>query len=135
MPSSQGSSVCCSHDLYAAFNDQNNIQSTLWSLAYIYSQLGYAVYFDHKRRNDPEFRKALKKESRREARAAKEQEEAEGEQQKEAIKAAVNQAKEEGFPTDVEDKEAFFMNEVGHGEVLCQDSKFNEGLIEHFRRY
>jgi len=65
----------------------------------------------------------LKRESRREARAAKEQEEAEGAQQKEAIKAAVDEAKEEGFPTDVEDKEAFFMNEVGQGEVLCQDSK------------
>lgn len=84
---------------------------------------GYAVYFDHKRRSDPEFRKALKRESRREARVAKEQQEAEGAQQKEAIKAAVDEAKEEGFPTDVEDKEAFFMNEVGQGEVLCQDSK------------
>ena len=83
---------------------------------------GYAVYFDHKRRTDPEFRKALKRESRREARAAKEKAEAKGEEQKEVIKNAVNEAKEEGFPTDVEDKEAYFMNEVGQGEVLCQDS-------------
>ena len=51
----------------------------------------------------------------------KEQEEAQGEEQKRAIKNAVNEAKEEGFPTDVEDKEAYFMNEVGQGEVLCQD--------------
>ncbi|KAL2051721.1 hypothetical protein ABVK25_008135 [Lepraria finkii] len=84
--------------------------------------LGYVAYFDHKRRSDPEFRKALKRESRREARAAKEQAEAQGEQQKEAIKDAVNKARDEGFPTDVEDKEAYFMNEVGQGEVLCQDS-------------
>lgn len=84
--------------------------------------IGYAVYFDHKRQTDPEFRKALKKESRREARAAKEQEEAQGEEQKKAIKKAVNEAREEGFPTDVEDKEAYFMNEVGRGEQLCQDS-------------
>lgn len=82
---------------------------------------GYAVYFDHKRRSDPEFRKALKRESRREARAAKEQAEAQGQEQKQAIKTAVDEAKEEGFPTDVEDKEAYFMNEVGQGEVLCQD--------------
>ena len=82
---------------------------------------GYAVYFDHKRRTDPEFRKALKRESRREARAAKEQAEAQGEEQKQAIKMAVEEAREEGFPTDVEDKEAYFMNEVGQGEVLCQD--------------
>lgn len=83
---------------------------------------GYAVYFDHKRRSDPEFRKALKRESRREARAAKEQLEAQGEEQKRAIKAAVDGAKEEGFPTDVEDKETYFMHEVGQGEALCQDS-------------
>lgn len=88
---------------------------------------GYAVYFDHKRRSDPEFRKALKRESRREARAAKEEAEAQGQEQKQAIKTAVDQAKEEGFPTDVEDKEAYFMNEVGQGELLCQDSMLSIG--------
>jgi import receptor subunit TOM20 len=88
---------------------------------------GYAVYFDHKRRSDPEFRKALKRESRREARAAKEEAEAQGQEQKQAIKSAVDQAKEEGFPTDVEDKEAYFMNEVGQGELLCQDSMLSIG--------
>ena len=83
---------------------------------------GYAVYFDHKRRSDPDFRKALKRESRREARVAKEQAEAEGEEQKAAIRKAVAEAREEGFPEDVEDKEAYFMNEVGQGEILLQDS-------------
>jgi len=32
---------------------------------------------------------------------------------------------EEGFPTDVEEKEEFFMNEVARGERLCQGSKLN----------
>ena len=91
------------------------ILTTLWFS-------GYAVYFDHKRRTDPEFRKALKRESRREARAEKEEAEAQGQQQKRAIRSAVDAAREEGFPTDVEEKEAYFMNEVGQGEVLCQDS-------------
>ena len=90
----------------------------------VLGRAGYAVYFDHKRRTDPEFRKALKRESRREARAAKEEAEAQGEQQKGAIKAAMNEAAEEGFPTDVEEREAYFMNEVGQGEALCQDSEF-----------
>ena len=81
----------------------------------------YAIYFDHKRQTDPEFRRALKRESRREARIAKTQAEAQGAQQKQAIKAAVASAKDEGFPTDVEDKEAFFMSEVARGEGLCQD--------------
>ena len=72
----------------------------------------------------------MKRESRREARAAKEQEEAQGEEQKRAIKNAVDQAQEDGFPTDVEDKEAYFMNEVGQGEMLCQDSPSSKKLIE-----
>lgn len=88
----------------------------------------YAVYFDHKRRSDPEFRKSLKRESRREARVAKEEAEAQGVQQKQAIENAVSEARDEGFPTDVEDKEAYFMNEVGQGEVLCQDGTFSFGL-------
>ncbi len=82
--------------------------------------IAYAVYFDHKRRTDPEFRKSLKREARRQARVAKEEAEAVGAQQKEAIKNAVAEAKEEGFPTDVEEKEAYFMNEVARGETLCQ---------------
>ena len=37
----------------------------------------------------------------------------------------MSEAREEGFPTDVEDKEAYFMNEVGQGELLCQDGTFS----------
>lgn len=85
------------------------------------STTAYALYFDHRRRNDPEFRKALKRESKKEARAAKEQADQQGAQQKKAIKAAVEEAREEGFPTNVEEKEAYFMSEVGRGETLCQD--------------
>lgn len=55
------------------------------------------------------------------ARAAKEEAEAQGAQQKQAIREAVEEAKEDGFPTDVEEREAYFMNEVGKGESLCQD--------------
>ncbi|KAL8949460.1 MAG: hypothetical protein Q9222_004426 [Ikaeria aurantiellina] len=83
--------------------------------------LAYAVYFDHRRRTDPEFRKSLKRESRRMAKAAREEAEAQGAQQKRAIREAVSEAQEEGFPTNVEEKEAYFMNEVGQGEGLCQN--------------
>lgn len=88
--------------------------------------IAYAVYFDHKRRTDPEFRKSLKRESRRQARAAREEAEAQGAQQKEAIKRVVADAMEEGFPTDVEEKEEFFMTEVARGERLCQGSKLHK---------
>ncbi len=63
----------------------------------------------------------MKRESKKEARAAKEEAEVQGAQQRQTIKAAVAEAQDEGFPTNVEDKEAYFMNEVGRGEALCQD--------------
>jgi len=84
--------------------------------------LAYAFYFDYKRRNDAEFRRALKRESRREARLAKNQAEAAGAAQREAIKAAIAEAKEEGFPSSVEEKEAYFMTQVAEGEHLSTDS-------------
>jgi len=82
--------------------------------------LAYAVYFDHRRRNDPEFRKQLKRESKRTQKAAKEEAEAMGKQQKQQIREAVEKANEEGFPKDPEEVEAYFMQEVAQGEGMCQ---------------
>jgi import receptor subunit TOM20 len=81
----------------------------------------YAVYFDHKRQSDPEFRKTLKRDNKRLAKVVKEEVEAQGAMQRDAIKNAVNRAKEEGFPSDLEEKEAFFMGQVAKGEGLCSD--------------
>jgi len=83
--------------------------------------VAYAVYFDYRRRNDPEFRKALKKESRRQAKIAKEEAEVQGMQKREGIKAAVQEALEEGFPTDIEEKESFFMQQIAQGEAMAGD--------------
>ncbi|KAH7116075.1 mitochondrial outer membrane translocase complex, subunit Tom20 domain-containing protein [Dendryphion nanum] len=82
--------------------------------------LGYAVYFDHRRRTDPEFRKQLKRESKRTARVAKEEAESAGKEQKKAIREAVERANEEGYPKDSEEVEAYFMQEVAQGEGMCQ---------------
>ncbi len=94
--------------------------------------IAYAVYFDYKRRNDPQFRKQLKKESKRQAKAAKEEAEAHTVRQRQAIRAAVEEAKEEGFPTDVEEREAYFMQEVARGEGLASEGMWrlpmNEGI-------
>jgi len=81
----------------------------------------YAIYFDYKRHNDPEFRKALKRDKKRLIKEQKQQADADNEAQRRGLKQAVKEAQEEGFPTDVEEKEAFFMNEVARGETLCQD--------------
>ena len=94
------------------------------------SRTGYAVYFDHRQRTDPDFRKALKRESRKSEKLAKEEAEAEGIQQKQAIRKLVTEAQNEGFPDNTEDKEVYFMQEVGHGEATCQNGAFRNLLVE-----
>jgi len=63
----------------------------------------------------------LKREARRQARKAKEETEAQGKQQREEIKAAVQDAQDEGFPTDIEEKEAFFLQQISQGEAMAND--------------
>lgn len=70
-----------------------------------------------------EFRKSLKRERRRAARAEKEKADAANNVQRQRIEALVREAKEEGFPTDVEEKEAYFMEQVARGEALCAAGK------------
>ncbi|OJD40236.1 mitochondrial import receptor subunit [Diplodia corticola] len=83
--------------------------------------VAYAFYFDYKRRNDADFRKALKRESKKQARAAKEEAEAGAAQQRILIREAVDRSNEEGFPRDPEEVEGYFMQEVAHGEQMTQD--------------
>lgn len=87
--------------------------------------LGYAIYFDHKRRTDAEFRKTLKKESRKLEKAAKEEKEMEGRKRRTEIRAAVDRVNAEGVPKDAEEVEGYFMEEVAEGERLCQDGEFH----------
>jgi len=83
--------------------------------------LGYAAYFDYKRRSDPNFRRSLKRQQKQIHKAAKEEAVAAEKGQKEAIRAAVDEANEEGFPKDPEKTEEYFMTEVARGEQMCQD--------------
>lgn len=81
----------------------------------------YAVYFDHARRNKPEFRRNLRRNERKQVRQAKENAEVESQNRRHEIKAAVDEAREEGFPTSVEEKEAYFLDQVTMGEQLGAD--------------
>lgn len=47
--------------------------------------------------------------------------EVENQQQREIIKQVVDEAKAEGFPTSVEEKEAYFLEQVTQGETLGPD--------------
>ncbi|KAI1755619.1 mitochondrial import receptor subunit tom-20 [Xylaria castorea] len=81
----------------------------------------YALYFDYKRRANPNFRKELRREERRQARVEKEEAVAQGKQKRRGIQTAVDAALEEGFPTGVNEKEQYFMEYVQQGEALASD--------------
>ena len=83
--------------------------------------LAYAVYFDYRRRSDPEFRRSLKKQHKKVQKAKEEEGKAAEQGQKERIKQAVIEANEDGFPRDPEETEGYFMQEVAKGEGMCQD--------------
>lgn len=83
--------------------------------------VGYAIYFDNKRRSDPEFRKYLKKQHKKVSKLDEAASAAAERSQKEKIASVVAAANEEGFPRDPEDTEAYFMQEVARGESMCTD--------------
>ncbi|EPS40023.1 hypothetical protein H072_6137 [Dactylellina haptotyla CBS 200.50] len=85
--------------------------------------LAYAIYFDHRRRHDPEFRKSLARERRKHAKTQKAEAEAEVENQKSHLRSAVAAINEEGFPSGVEERESYFMTEVALGEQLLSQGE------------
>lgn len=87
-------------------------------------QPAYAVYFDYRRRSNPEFRRQLRRNEKKQARADKEQAEAHQQAQRQYIKRAVDDAKEEGFPVSSDEKEAYFLEQVQNGEILGSDREF-----------
>lgn len=89
--------------------------------------IGYAVYFDYKRRNDPDFRKKLRKQSKQSVKVAKKELKAAAQQESMIIDRAVRDAAEPGvLPAGVQEKEAFFMEQVATGEAL-----FAQGSAYH----
>lgn len=81
----------------------------------------YAAYFDYKRRNDPNFRKNLKKEKKRHQKAQRAQAAAQNADQRSRLRETIIQVQAEGFPTDVGEKEAYFISEIARGESLCSE--------------
>lgn len=118
----------------ASTQPSSGIQTTTIVLATVgtltAAALAYAVYFDHKRRSDPDFRKKLKKQQKQVSKAAKEEAVAAEKGQKEKIRRLVDEANEEGFPKDPEKTEEYFMTVVARGEQMSQDGKFNSEPVE-----
>ncbi|RBQ95516.1 hypothetical protein VDGD_00535 [Verticillium dahliae] len=86
--------------------------------------VAYLFYFDYQRRANANFRRDLRRNERKQHRAEKEEAQLETVRQRQAIAQAVVQAKEEGFPEDVEGREAYFLQQVSEGETLAADREF-----------
>ncbi|CEQ40147.1 SPOSA6832_01741 [Sporobolomyces salmonicolor] len=89
--------------------------------------VGYAVYFDYRRRNDAGFRRKLLKQHKKLEKTAKYQQEAGKEQIQNALRRAIALANAEKVtmatvPETAEGKEQFFMEQVALGEQLAARS-------------
>ncbi|KAG6910154.1 hypothetical protein DXG01_012913 [Tephrocybe rancida] len=87
--------------------------------------LAYAVYFDHKRRTDADFRRKLRKEKKRVDKTVAQQskESLALEDKHDAAPASMKEAldwiRKEEPPTSPDEREAYFMQQVGAGEQLA----------------
>ncbi|KAF9389883.1 hypothetical protein CPC16_005504, partial [Podila verticillata] len=82
------------------------------------ASVGYALYFDSKRRNDPNFRRKLKKERKRAQKQAKEDEQKNVTRTAQSVEDALASINENEFPVSMEDREKFCMEQLSTGEAL-----------------
>lgn len=82
--------------------------------------VAYAVYFDYSRRTSPSFRKLLKKKAVKEEKAAKKESDQSKKSKLDAIRTALSADLEANpIPTNLQQKEEFFMQQVALGEQLA----------------
>jgi len=79
--------------------------------------LGYCVYFDHRRRSDPDFKLKLREKRRKATRQKKEE-------------STENRKNVPDFNGDPTQAQAFFLQEVQLGEELLSEGDY-EGAVEH----
>jgi mitochondrial import receptor subunit TOM20 len=92
--------------------------------------IAYAVYFDHRRRTDPNFRKTLKREARRQAKAEQQVQAAEQAKLKREIREAIDKANREGYPTGELEREQFFMDQIQLAEELGKEGNYMHLKLE-----
>lgn len=98
--------------------------------------VAYAIYFDQKRRNDPQFRKTLRKQRKQAAKEAKRAAEVNKGKAGQDIRTALAESKALGpLPTTPQEKHEFFMVEVQKGEDLGSAGPSNYATAAaHFYR-
>ncbi|CAO3685351.1 hypothetical protein G6F70_005112 [Rhizopus microsporus] len=97
--------------------------------------IGYMFYFDYKRRNDPQFRKQLKRERKQAAKAAKEAENESKESKLKLFERVIVESARENYPTTPEAKEKYFMEQVTIGETLCGQGPtyYDEAVLPFYK--
>eukprot|EP01135_Chromosphaera_perkinsii_P001391 Nk52_evm8s166 gene=Nk52_evmTU8s166 len=92
--------------------------------------VGYWVYFDHKRRSDPDYKKKVRA---RKLAAKKALEEAKSKEEKELAEKRATLEKENAIPntTDPEQLKAYFLDQIQKGEVALQSLDL-ETACRHF---
>ncbi|KAF2861043.1 protein import receptor MAS20 [Piedraia hortae CBS 480.64] len=83
--------------------------------------IAYAAYFDYKRRNDPAFRKHLKRQHQKVAKAHEMESKSAEREHKKKIEQIVADARSGALPTEMEEMESYFMNQVAEAERKCSD--------------
>ena len=84
---------------------------------------GYAVYFDYQRRNSREFRKSLKKKAVKQQKIKEKVEKETKELKLETVKKALlEDLRANPISTDLNEREAFFMEQVATGEQKAKDN-------------
>ncbi|KAI9592249.1 MAS20 protein import receptor-domain-containing protein [Syncephalis fuscata] len=99
--------------------------------------VGYAVYFDHKRRNDPKFRRKLKRQRKRAEKDRKIKSDVGETATANIIASALARCDDEMAPTSVEGKEKYFMDQVALGESLLPKgpSAYEDAAVHFYRAF
>ncbi|PVU86533.1 hypothetical protein BB561_006676 [Smittium simulii] len=91
----------------------------LTTLGIVGAGCGYLAYFDYKRRNDPKFRRKLKKDRKKALEKAREaSKKTEATIEDKALE-LIDSLKDTKLPVSPQDKEKFFMSQISNGEILA----------------
>ncbi|KXN67946.1 hypothetical protein CONCODRAFT_42289, partial [Conidiobolus coronatus NRRL 28638] len=86
--------------------------------------VGYAVYFDYKRRNDVKFRKTIKKQKKEIQKKQDEVKTKKDDDDKDDIAQflanTINEIRAEVLPTDLRERENYFTSHLSQGEVIAE---------------
>ncbi|CAO3608605.1 unnamed protein product [Cunninghamella blakesleeana] len=97
--------------------------------------ISYIAYFDYKRRNNPDFRKKLRREKRKAAKVVEATAEEDKKSKIKLIETVITQAAHETYPTTPEDLEKYFMAQVAEGEGLCAKGEefYNDAVLPFYK--